>query len=98
MSRGAGGGLFAREGELAMLPSGKLKLFADFFRRIVKRIESINPVSDPDDTIIVEDNRPGTRGRVIRFNGELIEIDVCKNGAPDKLKVWAEKTELGANG
>ena len=93
MGKGVGGGVFQRESELTMLPNGKLKLFADFFRRVVRRIESINPVSDPDGTITVEDYEGTNKGRIIRLNAETIRLSVCVNGQPKQYDFYAIEVE-----
>lgn len=96
MGKGTGGGLYNREGELTMLPDDRLKLYAEFFRQLVRRIETINPVTDSDadeKVIVVEDNKANTKGRLIKFNGRVVELDICENGAPAKLRVYAPKIE-----
>ena len=93
MGKGVGGGVFSREAELTMLPNGKLKIFADFFRRIVRRIESINPVSDPDGTIIVEDSDSNKKGRVIKLNAKTIRLKICVNGEPKEYDFYVTEVE-----
>lgn len=94
MGKGVGGGIFSREYELTMLPDGRLKLFADFFRRLVRRIESITPVADPKSTeIIVRDNEAGQKGRIIKLNAKTKELTICENGAPKTIIVYVKEQE-----
>ena len=89
MGKGVGGGIFKREAELTMLPDNKLKIGAEHFRRVVRRIESIRPEQDGEDAVIkVVDNVDGKPGRLIKFNADIIELDVCRDGAPAKISVY----------
>ena len=83
------------QGPLPPLPSGKLKLGAEHFRKVVRRIEDIKPLAGKG--IKIEPKEGGilisatvTQGGASfgdsRF-GE-IELTVCRNGQPDVIYVW----------
>lgn len=96
----------AREPQLAPLQPGNLAIHAEHFRRVVRRIETIKPI--PGDGIIVKEKDGGTEISVdpkkINIGGangtgswldclKIIELDVCKNGAPSTVYVAGFNSE-----
>jgi len=93
-----------REPKLDMLPDKEMKLSGEHFRKVVRRIESIVPVAG--DGIKVEsiegghqitNDSPAPYG-VCGFAAQgydqlfdIIELNVCSNGSPDTLYVYAPK-------
>jgi hypothetical protein len=82
------------EGRLAPLPGGKIKLHAEHFRKVVRRIECIKPlagtgiqVKQTEDGIEISSNNP-VSSPGIPANFRVIELTVCRNGAPDVILVY----------
>lgn len=73
------------EPRLKEITAGRLNL--DFFNQIIKRIEATKPLAS---AFIKITNEPEGM-RLTLENCEIKEIDVCKDGAPDKLKVFTQK-------
>ena len=71
---------------LKKITAGKLNL--EFFNKIIERIEGIKPLAG--DLLKIAEETDGIR--VSLDNAEIKEINVCKNGAPDTLKVFVQKT------
>lgn len=89
INKSTGGGNFKREQVLGMLPDNKLKISAEHFRRVVRRIESIRPEQDGNNAVIkVIDNPNGKPGRLIKFSPDIFELNVCRNGNPSIIKVY----------
>lgn len=69
-------GIFKREGKLPMLPDKPLKLMAEHFRRVVRRIESIVPSWSKDQNFFEAKDNPSDRdgGIIIRYKGKLFPL------------------------
>jgi hypothetical protein len=83
------------EPRLTPLPGGKLKLGAEHFRRVVRRIECIKPLAG--DGISIRETEDGIE--ISASNSEfptasntgsvnLIVLDVCRNGEPAQITVY----------
>jgi len=71
---------------LKEITAGKLNL--EFFNKIIKRIEGIKPLAGSFLKVVEE-----TDGiRISLDNAEIKELNVCKNGVPDTIKVFVQKT------
>jgi hypothetical protein len=85
-----------------MLPDKDMKLTGEHFRKVVRRIESIVPLAG--DGIKVEPKEGGyeitspapfgacgfsAQGYDALF--DIIELNVCSNGSPDTIYVYAPK-------
>jgi len=71
---------------LKEITAGKLNL--EFFNKIIKRIEGIKPLAGSFLKVVEE-----TDGiRISLDNAEIKELNVCKNGVPDTIKVLVQKT------
>jgi hypothetical protein len=71
---------------LKEITAGKLNL--EFFNKIIKRIEGIKPLAGSFLKVVEE-----TDGiRISLDNAEVKELNVCKNGVPDTIKVFVQKT------
>jgi hypothetical protein len=77
-----------REPRLEMLPDKDLKLTGSHFRKVVRRIESIVPIAGTG--IVVE---PVEGGHKISLNAERVTLNVCSNGTPSTLVVYAPRIE-----
>lgn len=83
------------QGPLTPLPSGKLKLGAEHFRKVVRRIEDIKPLAGAG--IKIEPKEGGmlltctvTAGAGGLPNSDIyeeIEVTVCQNGQPATIVV-----------
>jgi hypothetical protein len=94
-----------QEPRLQMLPDSSMKLSGEHFRKVVRRIESIVPLAgdritvtpkDGGHVITAEDQAPpfGVCGFSSQGYNELFDIitlNVCSNGSPDTLYVYAPK-------
>lgn len=70
---------------LKEITAGKLNL--EFFNKIIKRIEGIKPLAGSFLKVVEE-----TDGiRISLDNAEVKELNVCKNGVPDTIKVFVQK-------
>lgn len=83
------------EPRLPPLPSGKIKLGAEHFRKVVRRIECIKPLAGQGIRIRqtedgIEISSDSTAGGGIT-GAELIELTVCKNGAPAVIYVYGRE-------
>lgn len=89
------------EPRLQPLPSGKLKIHAEHFRKVVRRIESIKPLAgdgislkETDDGIEISSTSSGSiEGYGTCPNLKILTLDVCKNGNPDQVFVLGFETE-----
>lgn len=80
------------EPRLTPLPAGKLKIHAEHFRKVVRRIECIKPLAG--DNISIRETEDGieisataaTSGGV-PAGFEVIDLTVCMNGAPATIQV-----------
>lgn len=70
-----------------MLPDKSLKLTGSHFRRVVRRIESIVPLAG--DGITVEEVDGGIKISAVTPSLNIITLNVCKNGSPDTIDVYA---------
>jgi len=71
---------------LKEITAGKLNL--EFFNKIIKRIEGIKPLAGSFLKVVEE-----TDGiRISLDNAEIKELNVCKNGVPDTINVFVQKT------
>ena len=82
------------EPRLQPLPSGKLKIHAEHFRKVVRRIECIKPlagagiqVKQTEDGIEISSSGSSSSSG-LPANFSLIELTVCRNGAPDVIFVY----------
>jgi len=71
---------------LKEITAGKLNL--EFFNKIIKRIEGIKPLAG--DFLKIEEETDGIR--ISLDNAEVKKLNVCKNGAPDTIKVFVQKS------
>jgi hypothetical protein len=71
------------EPRLAPLPGGKLKIHAEHFRKVVRRIECIKPLAGYGIRVTETED-----GILIKNAGDLIELTVCKDGAPATIYVF----------
>jgi hypothetical protein len=71
---------------LKKITAGKLNL--EFFNKIIDRIEGIKPLAGG--FIKIAEETDGIR--ISLDNVEIKELNVCKNGAPDTIKVFVQKT------
>ena len=73
------------EPRLKEITAGKLNL--DFFNQIIRRIEATKPLAGT--FIKITNESEGMR--ITIEDCEIKELDVCKDGKPDKLKVFTQK-------
>ena len=73
--------------ELAEIPSGKIKMGKSFFENMRNRVETIRPVAG--DYIKVEEEKG--YGLKISGNFNVVTLNVCSNGAPTTIVVFAGK-------
>lgn len=78
------------EPRLQPLPGGKLKIHAEHFRRVVRRIECIKPlagknisIAQTEDGIEISADDQSS----IPSNFTVINLDVCVNGLPATIQV-----------
>ena len=71
---------------LKEITAGKLNL--EFFNKIIKRIEATKPLAGT--FIDIKDEPDGIR--IDLKDVEIKELNVCKNGAPDTIKVFVKKS------
>lgn len=71
---------------LKEIAAGKLNL--EFFNKIIKRIEGIKPLAG--EFLKIAEETDGIR--ISLDNAEIKELNVCKDGAPDTIKVFVQKT------
>jgi hypothetical protein len=71
---------------LKEITAGKLNL--EFFNKIIKRIEATKPLAGA--FVEIKDEPDGMR--ISLENAEIKELNVCKNGAPDTIKVFVQKS------
>lgn len=74
------------EPRLKQISAGKLNL--EFFNKIIKRIEGTKPLAGT--LIKVSEEVDGIK--ISLDNAEIKELNVCKNGEPDKIKVFVQKS------
>ena len=86
-------GAFRRRDEpLPQLPEKPLALNANFFREVVRRIESIVPRARQGGLIKVTKPQNGAEpGLFIELNAEIRTLNVCENGEPSTIRIYAEK-------
>lgn len=92
------------QGPLAPLPSGKLKLGAEHFRKVVRRIEDIKPLAGEGIKITPKEGgieisavvTQGAGGGGGNNNLPLrpIEITVCYDGQPAVIRVYSPDGEF----
>jgi hypothetical protein len=70
---------------LKKITAGKLNL--EFFNKIIDRIEGIKPLAG--NLIKIAEETDGIR--ISLDNVEIKELNVCKDGAPDTIKVFVQK-------
>lgn len=81
------------EPRLTPLPAGKLKIHAEHFRKVVRRIEAIKPLAGDNISILetedgIEISSTGTAGGTgVPAGFSVIELHVCRNGAPGTIQV-----------
>ena len=93
-----------QEPKLDMLPDKDMKLSGEHFRKVVRRIESIVPLAGDGITVTpkdggyeIENDAPapfGVCGFASQGYNELFDIitlNVCSNGSPDTIYVYAPK-------
>jgi len=73
-----------KEPKLDMLPDKDMKLSGEHFRKVVRRIESIVPLAGF--SIKTEQVDDGIR---LHLDAERITLNVCSNGTPSTLVVYA---------
>ena len=76
-----------REPMLNMLPDKDMKLSGEHFRKVVRRIESIVPIAG--DGITVKAVNGGHKISVETPSLRIITLNVCKDGSPDTIDVYA---------
>lgn len=90
-------GAFRRRDEpLPQLPEKPLALNANFFREVVRRIESIVPIRG--ELINIEKPSNGSGGLKISLNASTIDLspvtlNVCSNGVPSTITVLNATTQ-----
>jgi len=76
---------------LRQLPEKPLKLGANFFRELVRRIETIVPVDGDGIKVIKPDgSAPGLK---ITLDAETITLNVCSNGTPSTIEVFTKRND-----
>lgn len=84
------------EPRLQPLPSGKLKIHAEHFRRVVRRIECIKPLAGQN--IKIRETEDGMEisatAPTPAASAKIIELDVCRNGSPDVIYVLGFNTDI----
>ena len=73
--------------ELNEIPSGKIKMGKTFFENMRNRIESIRPEAGSFITVTAQTGY----GFKISCDFTVVTLNVCSNGVPDELVVFAEK-------
>jgi len=73
-----------KEPKLDMLPNKDMKLSGEHFRKVVRRIESIVPLAGF--SIKTEQVDGGIK---LHLDAERITLNVCSNGTPSTLVVYA---------
>jgi hypothetical protein len=73
-----------REPKLDMLPDKDMKLSGAHFRKVVRRIESIVPLAGF--SIKTEDVDGGIK---LHLDAERVTLNVCSNGTPSTIVVYA---------
>ena len=95
-----------RETKLQMLPDKAMKLSGEHFRKVVRRIESIVPlagdgikVQSKEGGYEISNDAPAPYG-VCGFANQgydaffdIIELNVCSNGEPDTVLVYAPRNQ-----
>jgi hypothetical protein len=71
---------------LKEITAGKLNL--EFFNKIIKRIEATKPLAGT--FVEIKDEVDGMR--IDLKNAEIKELTICKDGAPDTIKVFVQKS------
>jgi len=66
-----------REKELRPLPDGSIKLGAEHFRRIIRRIESIKPVDSPDGLVKVKEKDGSASGLYFEVQSTARGVLTC---------------------
>jgi hypothetical protein len=73
--------------ELAEVPSGKIKMGKSFFENMRNRIESIRPEAGSYISVTAQTGY----GFKISGNFNVVTLNVCSNGTPAELVVFAPK-------
>lgn len=93
------------EPRLEPLPAGKLKLHAEHFRKVVRRIEAVKPLAGDNITLKETDdgieisataNTGGGSGLGSCPNLKILTLNVCRDGAPDQIYVLGFETSGAA--
>lgn len=92
------------EPPLQPLPSGDLKIHAEHFRKVVRRIEDIKPLAGPGISITpkeggieISSSGTGSGGGLGGCpNLKILTLDVCRNGEPDQIYVLGFETDGAA--
>ena len=71
---------------LKEITAGKLNL--EFFNKIIKRIEGTKPLAG--EFLKIEEEPDGIK--ISLDNAKIQELNVCKNGSPDTIKVFVQKS------
>jgi hypothetical protein len=90
-----------KDSPLRQLPEKPLALGANFFREVVRRIETILPVEDPDQEpdalikIIVKRPKGSSPGLVIAAETNIEEtiLNVCSSGVPSTITVLTKRDD-----
>lgn len=77
--------------KLPEYPESPVKMGHEFFRKVRDRIETIAPV-ETSATDIVKVKYENDRGCIISLRVKEVELDVCKNGEPTKIKILQSET------
>ena len=64
-----------------------MKLSGQHFRRVVRRIESIVPLAGDNITVLPKEGGYEINATVPPLN--VITLNVCSNGSPDTISVYA---------
>lgn len=91
------------EPRLEPLPAGKLKLHAEHFRKVVRRIEAVKPLAG--DNINLEETDDGIKISATGNTGgglgscpnlKILTLNVCLDGAPGQIYVLGFDTDGAA--
>jgi hypothetical protein len=77
--------------ELDEIPKGKIKMGKSFFENMRNRIESIRPEAGNFITVTAQTGY----GFKISGNFTVVTLNVCSNGVPAELAVFAAKPKTG---
>ena len=84
-----------KDSPLKQLPEKPLALGANFFREVVRRIETIVPTESETAVIKVRKPKDGASpGLEIHFAAKEVTLNVCSNGTPSTLTIYAKDEEF----